>query len=100
MARGKSGSWILGFYGFFWILLDALDLLISFWIPGPQRIRSPPPPRMMHRVLLEYEVKEGELIHWKGGRKFPFSKRISNELLQETEIFLTILLFNILFLIR
>jgi multifunctional methyltransferase subunit TRM112 len=42
--------------------------------------------KMMHRVLLEYEVEEGELICPETGRKFPISKGIPNMLLQETEI--------------
>lgn len=42
--------------------------------------------KVMHRVLLEYEVEEGELICPETGRKFPISKGIPNMLLQETEI--------------
>jgi multifunctional methyltransferase subunit TRM112 len=42
--------------------------------------------KTMHRVLLEYEVEEGELICPETGRKFPISKGIPNMLLQETEI--------------
>ncbi|CAF1039741.1 unnamed protein product [Rotaria sp. Silwood1] len=42
--------------------------------------------KIMHRVLLEYEVEEGELICPETGRKFPISKGIPNMLLQETEV--------------
>lgn len=42
--------------------------------------------KLMHKVLLEYEVEEGELICPETGRKFPISKGIPNMLLQETEI--------------
>ncbi|CAF2579193.1 unnamed protein product [Rotaria sp. Silwood2] len=42
--------------------------------------------KTMHRVLLEYEVEEGELICPETGRKFPISKGIPNMLLQETEV--------------
>ncbi len=42
--------------------------------------------KTMHKVLLEYEVEEGELICPETGRKFPISKGIPNMLLQETEV--------------
>jgi len=42
--------------------------------------------KIIHRVLLEYEVEEGELICPETGRKFPISKGIPNMLLQETEV--------------
>lgn len=42
--------------------------------------------KVMHRVLLEYEVEEGDLICPETGRKFPISKGIPNMLLQETEV--------------
>ncbi|CAF4400305.1 unnamed protein product [Rotaria sp. Silwood2] len=42
--------------------------------------------RKMHRILLEYEVEEGELICPETGRKFPILKGIPNMLLQEIEI--------------
>ncbi len=42
--------------------------------------------KILHRVLFEYEVEEGELICPETGRKFPISKGIPNMLLQETEV--------------
>ena len=42
--------------------------------------------KIMHRILLEYEIEEGELICPETGRSFPISKGIPNMLLQETEI--------------
>ncbi len=42
--------------------------------------------KKMHRILLEYEVEEGELICPETGRKFPISKGIPNMLLQENEV--------------
>lgn len=42
--------------------------------------------KVMHRVLLEYEVEEGDLICPETGRKFPISKGIPNMLLQENEV--------------
>jgi len=42
--------------------------------------------KKMHKILLEYEVEEDELICPETGRKFPISKGIPNMLLQETEI--------------
>ncbi|CAF1080470.1 unnamed protein product [Adineta steineri] len=42
--------------------------------------------KTMHKILLEYEIEEGELICPETGRKFPISKGIPNMLLQETEI--------------
>ncbi|CAF0740968.1 unnamed protein product [Adineta steineri] len=42
--------------------------------------------KLMHKVLLEYEIEEGELICPETGRKFPISKGIPNMLLQETEV--------------
>jgi multifunctional methyltransferase subunit TRM112 len=42
--------------------------------------------KKMHRILLEYEVEEGELICPETGRKFPITKGIPNMLLQETEL--------------
>jgi multifunctional methyltransferase subunit TRM112 len=42
--------------------------------------------KKMHKILLEYEVEEGELICPETGRKFPISKGIPNMLLQETEL--------------
>ena len=42
--------------------------------------------KVMHRVLLEYEIEEGDLICPETGRKFPISKGIPNMLLQETEV--------------
>ncbi len=42
--------------------------------------------KTMHRVLMEYEVEEGELICPETGRKFPISKGIPNMLLQENEV--------------
>ncbi|CAF3687132.1 unnamed protein product [Rotaria socialis] len=42
--------------------------------------------KKMHKVLLEYEVEEGELVCPETGRKFPISKGIPNMLLQETEV--------------
>ncbi|CAF3407578.1 unnamed protein product [Rotaria sp. Silwood1] len=42
--------------------------------------------RKMHKILLEYEVEEGELICPETGRKFPILKGIPNMLLQETEV--------------
>ena len=42
--------------------------------------------KTMHRVLLEYEIEEGELICPETGRSFPISKGIPNMLLQETEV--------------
>ncbi len=41
--------------------------------------------KQMHKILLEYEVQEGELICPETGRKFPISKGIPNMLLQENE---------------
>ncbi|CAF3385593.1 unnamed protein product [Rotaria sp. Silwood1] len=42
--------------------------------------------RKMHKILLEYEVEEGELICPETGRKFPILKGIPKMLLQETEV--------------
>jgi multifunctional methyltransferase subunit TRM112 len=42
--------------------------------------------KKMHKVLLEYEVEEGELICPETGRKFPILKGIPNMLLQEAEV--------------
>jgi multifunctional methyltransferase subunit TRM112 len=42
--------------------------------------------KKMHKISLEYEVEEGELICPETGRKFPISKGIPNMLLQETEL--------------
>ena len=42
--------------------------------------------KQMHKVLLEYEVEEGDLICPETGRKFPISKGVPNMLLQEVEV--------------
>jgi len=42
--------------------------------------------KTMHKLLLEYEIEEGELICPETGRKFPIRKGIPNMLLQETEV--------------
>ncbi|CAF1014931.1 unnamed protein product [Didymodactylos carnosus] len=42
--------------------------------------------KKMHKVLLEIEIEEGELICPETGRKFPIRKGIPNMLLSESEV--------------
>ncbi|CAF0919457.1 unnamed protein product [Rotaria sordida] len=42
--------------------------------------------RKMHKILLEYEIEEGELICSETGRKFPILKGIPNMLLQKVKV--------------
>ena len=47
--------------------------------------RDEPFLKLAHRLLLEYEVVEGELCCPETGRRFPISKSIPNMLSHETE---------------